>query len=108
MILNRPADLNDVCFDFFGTPYEEEFTYDGPGMCNALFPNHGDPRTAAGGPVAGDILKCQTRPLDANDYGPEFTEEQLDRLANVFQSGVCDWTKPGVAQRRIRSTYIHY
>lgn len=106
--MNRPEDLNDVCFDFDGTPWEEEFTYDDPGFCNTLFPNHGDPRIAAGGPVAGDVLKCQTRFIDPNDYGPEFTDEQLGRLADVFQEGVCDWTKPGVAQSGIRSTYIKY
>lgn len=36
VIVNRTADLNDVCFDFFGTAIEEEFTYDGQGRCNAL------------------------------------------------------------------------
>jgi hypothetical protein len=108
VIVNRPADLNDVCFDFVGTAFEEEFTFDGPGVCNALFPNHAEPRTAAGAPVANDILKCQLKHFDANDYGPDFSDEQLAGLATVFEKGVCDWTQPGVAQTGIAGTYLHY
>jgi hypothetical protein len=108
VIINRPADLNDVCFDFVGTAFEEEFTFDGPGVCNALFPNHAEPRTAAGAPVANDILKCQLKHFDANDYGPDFSDEQLAGLATVFEKGVCDWTQPGVAQTGIAGTYLHY
>ena len=97
-----------MCFDFDGTPIEEEFTYDGPGLCNALFPNHGDPRVAAGAPAANDILKCQLQHFSANDYGPDFSDAQLARLGAVFKKGVCDWAQPGVAQSGVRATDIHY
>jgi hypothetical protein len=108
VIVNRPADLNDVCFSFDGTPIEEEFTYDDPGLCNMLFPNHGDPRIAAGAPVANDILKCQLQSFSANDYGPDFSDAQLARLGAVFEKGVCDWAQPGVAQSGISGTDLHY
>ena len=42
-----------------------------------------------------------TKPLDfaSADYaGVTFTAEQQARLAAVFPTGVCDWTKKGVAQ----------
>jgi hypothetical protein len=51
--------------------------------------------------VSENVFKCQTKPLDfgSADYaGVVFTAEQRARLAAVFPSGVCDWTKPGVSQ----------
>ena len=43
-------------------------TFDGPGRCNTLFPNHKNPRLVAGRPIADDITKCQLKPIDARDY----------------------------------------
>jgi hypothetical protein len=61
----------------------------------------GSPRQAAGGPLSENVFKCQTKPLDfgSSDYaGVTFTADQQARLAAVFPSGVCDWSKPGVSQ----------
>ena len=58
-------------------------------------------RQAAGGPVAENIFKCQLKPLnfaDADYTGVLFSASQQNRLQAVFPTGVCDWTKPGVAQ----------
>ncbi len=66
------------------------------------------PRQIAGGPVAEDILKCQLKPLDfaSDDYLASdsservtFTSDHQARLLAVFADGVCDWSKPGVAQQ---------
>ena len=57
------------------------------------------PRQVAGSPRAEDILKCQLKPLDANDYGGALSPAQLARLAAVFPGGVCDWSRPGVGQQ---------
>lgn len=60
------------------------------------------PRQVAGGPVSEDIIKCQLKPLDfaSADYaGVQFTPEQQQRLAAVFPAGVCDWSRPGIAQQ---------
>ena len=60
------------------------------------------PRQAAGGPLAENVFKCQTKPLDfaSVDYnGVTFTAEQQARLAAVFPTGVCDWSKKGVSQK---------
>jgi len=67
--------------------------------CRAAFPYFGDPRIAAGGPLADNILKCQLKPLDRADYTVDFTNAQWDRLQQVFPSGVCDHRKPGVDQQ---------
>jgi len=61
----------------------------------------GSPRQAAGGPLSENVLKCRTKPLDfaSADYaGVTFTADQQARLAAVFPTGVCDWTRNGVAQ----------
>jgi hypothetical protein len=58
-------------------------------------------RQAAGGPVQENIFKCQLKPLNFadRDYtGILFSSSQQSRLQAVFPTGVCDWTKPGVAQ----------
>ena len=53
----------------------------------------------AGGPLAENILKCQLKPLDPSDYPAVPSPAQLARLAAVFPTGVCDWSKPGVGQQ---------
>jgi hypothetical protein len=60
------------------------------------------PRQVAGGPVSEDIIKCQLKPLDfaSADYAEvQFSAQEQQRLATVFPTGVCDWTRPGVAQQ---------
>ena len=44
-------------------------------------------------------MKCQLKPLDRDDYPVAFTDEQWAQLQQAFPGGVCDYSKPGVAQR---------
>ena len=62
------------------------------------WPVYRDTRTAAGGPLASDIMKCQLKPLLRSDYLASFTDTQWARLSAVFTTGVCDYSKPGVGQ----------
>jgi hypothetical protein len=55
-------------------------------------------RKEAGGPLAGNILKCQLKPVATSDYQVTFSPAELVRLNAIFPGGVCDWTKPGVGQ----------
>jgi hypothetical protein len=58
-----------------------------------------NPRVAAGAPLRDDILKCRRKPLNRDDYGKvRFSQRQWADLKTAFPDGVCDWTKPGVAQ----------
>ncbi|MFT2520959.1 DUF6351 family protein, partial [Escherichia coli] len=55
----------------------------------------------AGGPRAEDVYQCQRKPLSfaSQDYpGVTFSAAQQARLAAVFPTGVCDWSKPGTGQ----------
>ena len=61
---------------------------------------HASPRQIAGGARTEDALKCQLKPLSFGEYAPvTFTGTQQARLQAVFSGGVCDWSKPGVAQQ---------
>ncbi|MGH9885046.1 MAG: DUF6351 family protein, partial [bacterium] len=71
-------------------------------MCDAdaRLKIHASPRQVAGGPVAENILKCQLKPIDAKDYEPAvLTDDQINRLKEVFPDGVCDFSMPGVGQQ---------
>jgi hypothetical protein len=61
VINNKPPTLKDACWDAAGVKHEEPTTLDPAAGCNQLFPIHENVRIAAGGPLAGDILKCQRK-----------------------------------------------
>jgi hypothetical protein len=90
--LDRPADAVDTCW-IEGRPITDQAT------CRAAFPYFGDPRIAAGGPLADDVVKCRLRPLQRADYGGVLSDDQWARLRVAFPDGVCDYTRPGVGQR---------
>ena len=96
---NKPAGAADLCVTNTGATDAEvaaAVALDAP-TCPVKF--QGSPRQAAGGPLAENIFKCQLKPLNFSDpdyAGITFTEDQQTRLAGVFSSGVCDWSRPGV------------
>jgi hypothetical protein len=108
VLKNKPAGLVDACFTSTMQEIDEPATYDGPGQCNALFPSYGDPRIAAGEPVARDILKCQLKPIEARDYKQQLTGAQIAQLRAIFPKGVCDYRRPGVEQQLITATWLSY
>ncbi|TDD17150.1 hypothetical protein E1218_28510 [Kribbella turkmenica] len=87
VLRHKPADARDSCWGD-GQPGAE------------CAPTYARPRIVAGSPVASNILKCQLKPIDWDDYGTvTFTSEQKAQLREVFRDGVCDWSKPGVGQQ---------
>ena len=66
--------------------------------CTELYPVYSNVRHEAGGPLAANVLKCQLKPVDARDYPASMSLVDLARVKQIFPSGVCDWTKPGVNQ----------
>jgi hypothetical protein len=108
VIRNKPATLKNACWDAGGTKYEELPTLDPSARCNQLFPVHENVRIAAGGPVAGDILKCRLRPVRASDYSGAFSSAELARLKAIFPQGVCDWSRPGVGQKEPKGTWLAF
>jgi Tannase-like family of unknown function (DUF6351) len=102
----KPAAAVDGCWDSQGNRIDEAATFDGPGRCNELFPNHKNPRMVAGGSLTDDILKCQLRPIDPKDYKVTFSADEGARLRGVFPTGVCDYSKTGIGQVPIAGTYL--
>jgi hypothetical protein len=88
---NRPAGAVDSC-------WIEGRQITDFASCHKLFPYYGDPRIAAGGTAADDVLKCRLKPLSQNADGVHFSDAQFARLRKVFEDGVCDYSVPGVAQ----------
>jgi hypothetical protein len=96
----KPAELVDACWTRDDNPQKiAEPAQFGAGQCDALYPANSFPRGVAGSPVAADIVKCQLKPVNADDYTVRFTGDELTRLRKIFPDGVCDWSKPGVEQR---------
>jgi len=102
----KPRAAVDACWDVIGTKIAEPATLDKPGLCNALYPSHANPRLVAGAPLVDDILKCRLKPIDAKDYKAVFTLEEMLKLRLIFPDGVCDYSKPGLNQDRLAGTYL--
>ena len=96
----------DACFwDAAGSAiaFETQTAYSG--TCGNAFPSASGPRMEAGQPLANDILKCQLKPVDPNEYGVNFTAAQLNRLRQIFPGGTCDNSKPGAEFQISRKTW---
>ncbi|MCB0976358.1 MAG: hypothetical protein KDB02_02755 [Acidimicrobiales bacterium] len=73
--------------------------FDDPaGKCLGMNRPLGDARIVAGGPLTGDVVKCQLTVLDSDDYQVSFSSSQWERLTRIFPDGVCDWTSAGAGQ----------
>jgi hypothetical protein len=75
------------------------------GQCAALYPAPPAPRSVAGAPVAGNVIKCTLKNVDTSDYAVAFTPAQVTRLNTVFPDGVCNYAVPGVEQQDPAGTW---
>jgi hypothetical protein len=104
VVINKPAQAVDGCWPeavgseprFIAEP--QTFSARPDSECNRRLPSYGSVRQAAGGPLDGNVLKCQLKPIDLRDYGGSLSASDQERLRHVFPDGVCDWSKPGVNQ----------
>ncbi|MCU1622829.1 MAG: N-acetylmuramoyl-L-alanine amidase [Frankiales bacterium] len=92
IIADKPSDIGERCTDGTGVSVPGE-------VCDETVAAYASPRIAAGGPLADDVMQCQLKPLRRDDYNVVFTDAQWASLKTVFAKGVCDYSKPGVAQR---------
>jgi hypothetical protein len=113
VVQNKPADLQEGCNigDLNNPTFVAETQVreeDGPTTCNQAYPTNSFPREVAGADIAGDIIKCQLKPLSASDYATSFSAGQWARLNAIFPSGACDWSKPGLEQQDPLGTWIFF
>lgn len=108
VVRHKPAEAVDAYFDSEGKKFIEKATFEGSGGFNKMYPMHSEPRLVAGAPLTNDIIKCQLKPINFADYKVSFTTAQKARLAAIFPTGVCDYSKPGVGQVPLKGTYQRY
>ena len=105
VVRNKPADAVDGCWvaaaasapaTFIAEP--QTFSSQPNSVCNTSYPSVSFVRQVAGGPLDGNVLKCELKPIDPKDYATPFGASDLQRLHRIFPNGVCDWSKPGVSQ----------
>ena len=108
VVRNKPAEAVDAYWDGAGKRFVEKATFAGKGGFNTMYPVHSEPRMVAGAPLTNDVLKCQLKPINYADYKVTFTVAQKARMSSIFPSGVCDFSKPGVEQVPLKSTYRRY
>lgn len=91
---DKPAGVTDRCYDGTGTVVTDS-------LCPAdVVTVEGTPRTVAGDDLTTDNNKCRLKPLNSDDYnGVTFTDAEWAELQATFPTGVCDFSKPGVAQQ---------
>lgn len=102
----KPGNLQNDCFAANGERIVDDPAFDmqslfdnTAGPCNSLYPPHAGLRLVAGGPLTNDVLKCQLKPIDYEDYSVSFDADEKARLESIFPEGVCDWSRPGVHQQ---------
>jgi hypothetical protein len=100
VVRDKPAGLVDACWTTAGEEITGVAVYEDGGPCRVAYPTHGDPRIAAGAPLAGDVLRCALKPIAPEDFSRLLSSDQLERLKVVFPSGVCDYTQKGIGQER--------
>jgi hypothetical protein len=105
---DKPSGLTDACWTAEGEKIVEPQTFDGKGRCNQLYPAHSDPHMVAGAPLTDDVLKCTLKPVEPKDYNLALTPDQIGKLKATFPLGVCDYTRPGVAQQRVDGVWHRY
>jgi hypothetical protein len=93
IVQDRPGTVADRCTNGNGTDVPSP-------VCDELVQAYGTPRFGADEPMTDDIIKCQLKPMRADDYPVTFTAAQWSALKKAFPHGVCDYSKPGVSQAK--------
>lgn len=100
VIIHKPSIAVDGCWvagERF-IPEPQTFGSQPTSRCNKALPSYAAPRLIAGAKLPANVLKCQLKPIDADDYNVRFTDPEWMTLKTIFPTGVCDWTKPGINQ----------
>ncbi len=119
IIANKPAEAVDSCWRADLGVWSTDTAYCNTGLEPSMaasvvgtgadaipeptqdeWPVYRDTRVAAGEPLTSDVMKCRLKRPDKADYKVHFTATQWARLHAAFPDGVCDWSKPGLGQRK--------
>jgi hypothetical protein len=103
---NKPFDAMDTCWDLNGNKTVEPATLDPGTQCNKIYPYFSQPQLEAGQVLTRDVLKCALKPINFADYKVAFTAAEQNQLRSIFPDGVCDYSRPGIAQEPLLGTYL--
>ncbi len=107
----KPASLSDNCWDYSGperTNIKQPLSFESAGRCGEIYRAFPTPRLVAGAPLANNIISCQLKPVDPDDYQVSFTPGQLGQLRRVFPDGVCDWSRPDKHNAAYQGTWLSF
>ena len=107
----RPYQLRDNCWDYTEAErvnIQERLSIDSTGRCGELYPAYQTPRHVAGAPLANNVISCQLKPIDPDDYAVEFSEQELIQLHQAFPQGVCNWNQPDAHGARFQGTWLSF
>jgi uncharacterized tannase-like protein DUF6351 len=107
IVRNKPTEAVDACWDATGTRIDDPAEIGATGPCTQLYPPASTPRLRAGARLDSMAIKCRLRKIDPADY-PALTADQLAKLKAIFPTGVCDWSRPGVGQQRLKGTWLEF
>lgn len=104
VVENKPAQVEDACFDEQGelikkgkNVWDGQWNHRPTGDCLALFPNFQSSRNVAGAPLTDSIFKCHLQSIDQaitkGVYGALDVSGERARLKEIFPDGVCDYTR---------------
>lgn len=112
---NKPVEATDRCFDKNGnvmaagpSVWDGSWNNKPEGACMQKYPIYSTPRQVAGGPITGDIFKCELQPLERaiakNTYGVASAAvvEHIEDMRRVFPDGVCNFNAPDVGRPKER------
>jgi Tannase-like family of unknown function (DUF6351) len=112
VVRNKPDGAVDSCFATNGSLLHSGSNVwggildDGPaGPCTQAFPLFSTSRIVAGGPIEGSVFKCAVMPVEKavtrGLYAPWLpSAAEVDRLQQIFPTGVCDYSKRDVGRPR--------
>lgn len=104
----KPVAAVDAWYDQAGRKHAEKATADPTTAFNRAYPIYANPRMVAGSPLTNDVLKCRLKPISMRDYKVAFSGSQAARLRQIFPTGVCDFSKPGIGSTKQLGTFIRY
>jgi len=104
---NRPSDAVDACWVDDGIRIDDPAEIGATGPCTDLYPPNSLPQLQAGKPLGSLVYKCQLKPIAAGAYGSP-DQAQIARLNQIFPTGVCDYTRPGVGEQPLAGTGLSF
>jgi len=108
LINSRPLAASDTCFDQAGNViaqgdqvWDGEWNQRPQGECTRNMPFHQGSRQVAGDSISGLTFQCARMPvaeaLSSDLYASVDMTPYRDTLARIFPEGVCDYSKPDLA-----------